>query len=191
MLCTAEHCFLRSCKPKLYGDIKTRYPKITAAMEKLSHFWVDKSHKRATNSTGVRENWINCLLYIWKVLLNLHNFPLLNINCTEPYFGPLYRSYIIVQISNCKIPERVLLNGAIWKRFSNVSRRWRCAACQLLQVFTSLRMIKSSLNLKNAFTVCKVAKNVFHKIIFSTKSEIFRTKYRWCSVFFLCKNLAT
>ena len=29
---------------------------------------------------------------------------------------------------NCKIPERVLLKG-IWKRFSKVSRRWRCAAC--------------------------------------------------------------
>ena len=32
---------------------------------------------------------------------------------TEPYLGPLYRSYIIVQILNCKILERVLLNGAI------------------------------------------------------------------------------
>ena len=31
VLCTAEHCSLRSRKPKLYGDIKTRYPKITAA----------------------------------------------------------------------------------------------------------------------------------------------------------------
>ena len=32
---------------------------------------------------------------------------------TEPYLGPLYRSYIIVQILNCKIIERVLLNEAI------------------------------------------------------------------------------
>ena len=32
---------------------------------------------------------------------------------TEPYLGPMYRSYIIVQILNCKILERVLLNGAI------------------------------------------------------------------------------
>ena len=55
-----------------------------------------------------------CLLYILKVLLNLHNFPLLNINCTEPNLGPLYISYIMVQILNCKIPERVLLNGAIY-----------------------------------------------------------------------------
>ena len=104
-------------------------------MEKLLYFWVDKSHKRATNSTGIRANWTNCLLYILKVLLNLHNFALLNINCTEPYLGPLYISYIVVQILNCKIPERVLLNGAICKRFSKVSRRWRCAACHLLQVF--------------------------------------------------------
>ena len=65
----------------------------------------------------IRANWINCLLNILKVLLNLHNFPLLNINCTEPYLGPLYRSDIIVQILNCKIPERSLLNGAIYKRF--------------------------------------------------------------------------
>ena len=58
-------------------------------------------------------------------------------NCdSTPYLGPLYISYIMVQILNCKIPERVLLNGAMWKRFSKVSRRWRCAACQLLQVFT-------------------------------------------------------
>ena len=33
------------------------------------------------------------LLYILKVLLNLHNFPLLNINCTESYLGPLCISY--------------------------------------------------------------------------------------------------
>ena len=109
VLCTAEHCSLRSRKPKLYGDMKSSYSKITAAMEKLLYFWVDKSHKRATNSTGIRANWTNCLLYILKVLLNLHNFPLLNINCTEPYLGPLYRSDIIVQILNCKIP---------WKRRS-------------------------------------------------------------------------
>ena len=104
-------------------------------MEKLLYFWVDISHKRTTNSTGIHANWINCLLYIWKVLLNLHNFPLLNINCTEPYLGPLYRSYIIVQISNCKIPERVLLSGAICKRFSKVLRRWRCGlvtSCKFL-----------------------------------------------------------
>ena len=111
-------------------DIKTTYPKITAAMEKLLYFWVDKFHKRATNSTGIRAKWINCLLYILKVLLNLHNFPLLNINCNEPYLGSLYRS--------CNIPERVLLNGAIGKRFSKVSRRWRCAACHPLHVFTYL-----------------------------------------------------
>ena len=44
----------------------------------------------------------------------------------------------MVQILNYKIPERVLLNGAICKRFSKVSRRWRCAACHVLQVFTLL-----------------------------------------------------
>ena len=38
VLCTAEHCSLRSRKPKLYGDIKSRYRKITAAMEKLLYF---------------------------------------------------------------------------------------------------------------------------------------------------------
>ena len=131
VLCTAEHCSLRSRKPKRYGDIKSRYPNITATMEKLLYFWVDTSHKRATNSTGILANLINCLL------LNLHNFPVLNVNCTELYLGLLYRSYIMVQILNCKIPERVLLNGAIWKRVSKVSRRWRCAARHLLQVFTS------------------------------------------------------
>ena len=37
-LCTAEHCSLRSRKPKLYGDIKTRYPKITAATKIIIFF---------------------------------------------------------------------------------------------------------------------------------------------------------
>ena len=138
VLCTAEHCSLRSRKPKLYGDIKTIYPKITAAMEKLLYFWVDKSHKRITNSTGIRANWINCLLYILKVLLNLHNFPLMNINCIEPYLGPLYRSYIIVQFSNCKIPDvkgfqRWLTTGKkrhlkpwpiVFSMFSAIVLRW-------------------------------------------------------------------
>ena len=38
VLCTAEHCSLRSRKRKLYAGIKSRYPKITAAMEKLLFF---------------------------------------------------------------------------------------------------------------------------------------------------------
>ena len=108
--------------------------------------------KRTTNSAGIRANWINCVLY--KVLLNLHIFPVLNIYRTEPYLGPVQRNYvylywqsffpvlniyrtepylgpvqrnyvylywqshghlipikIIVQFFECKIPERVLLNG--------------------------------------------------------------------------------
>ena len=80
--------------------------------------------KRTTNSAAIRANWINCVLY--KVLLNLHIFPVLNIYCTEPYLGPVQRSYvylywqshgplipikIIVQFLEFKIPERVLLNG--------------------------------------------------------------------------------
>ena len=47
-------------------------------------------------------------------LLNLH---ILNINCTEPYLGPLHRSYIIVEILKCKISERVLITGAVCKGF--------------------------------------------------------------------------
>ena len=103
--------------------------KLQQLWKKLLSFWADISHKRATSSTGIRANWINCLLYILKVLLYSHSFPLLNINCTEPYLGPLYRSYIIVQILKCKIPES--LTGGICKRFSKVSRRWRCEACHV------------------------------------------------------------
>ena len=40
VLCTAEFCSLRSCKPKLYGDIKSRYPKIIAATEKLLYYCI-------------------------------------------------------------------------------------------------------------------------------------------------------
>ena len=38
VLCTAKHCSLRSRRPKLYEDIKSSYPKITAVMEKLLYF---------------------------------------------------------------------------------------------------------------------------------------------------------
>ena len=54
------------------------------------------SIKRTTNSTGIRANWINCLLY--KVLLNLNILPVLSKKCTEPYLGPLHRSYIYIAI---------------------------------------------------------------------------------------------
>ena len=102
--------------------------------------------KRTTNSRGIRTNWINYVLY--KVLLNLHIFPVLNIYCTEPYLDPLRRSYvylywqshgllirikIIVQFFECKIPERVLLNGAIsiCRRFSKVSHWFEAKMCGL------------------------------------------------------------
>ena len=105
--------------------------------------------RRTKNSAGIRANWINFVLY--KVLLNLHIFPVLNIYCTEPYLGPVQRSYvylywqshgplipikIIVQFFECKIPERVLLNGAIsiCRRFSKVSH-WFEAKLSLLAIF--------------------------------------------------------
>ena len=48
--------------------------------------------QRTTNSAGIHTNWINCVLC--KVLLNLHIFPVLNTYCTEPYLGPVQRSYV-------------------------------------------------------------------------------------------------
>ena len=102
--------------------------------------------KRITNSAGIRANWINCVLY--KVLFNLHFFPVLNIYCTEPYLGSgtkklciciLTESWapdtdkIIVQFFECKIPERVLPNEAIsiCRRFSKVSLRFEAKMCGL------------------------------------------------------------
>ena len=102
--------------------------------------------KRTTNSAGIRANWINCVLY--KVLLNLHIFPVLIIYCTERYFGPVQRSYvylywqshgplipikIVVQFFECKIPEIVLLNGtiSICRRFSKVSHLFEAKLCGL------------------------------------------------------------
>ena len=109
--------------------------------------------KRTTNSAGISANWINSVLYT--VLLNLHIFPVLNIYCTEPYLSPVQRGYlclywqshgplipikIIVQFLECKIPERVLLNGAIsiCRRFSKVSHRFEAKMCSLslLAIFT-------------------------------------------------------
>ena len=103
--------------------------------------------KRTTNSAGIRANWINCVLY--KVLLNLHIFPVLNIYCAEPYLDSVQRSYVyswywqshgplipikvIVQFLECKISERVLLNGAIsiCRKFSKVSHRFETKMCGL------------------------------------------------------------
>ena len=103
--------------------------------------------KWTTNSAGIRANWINCVLY--KVLLNLHFFPVLNIYCTEPYLGPVQRSYVYLYwqshgplipikssfnwVFQCKIPERVLLNEAIsiCRRFSKVSHRFESKMCSL------------------------------------------------------------
>ena len=109
--------------------------------------------KRTTNSAGICANWINCVLY--KVLLNLHIFLVLNIHCAKQYLDPVQRSYvywywqshgplipikIIVQFLECKIPERVLLNGAIsiCRRFSKVSHRFEAKMCglSLLAIFT-------------------------------------------------------
>ena len=124
VLCKAEHCSLRSRKPKLYGEEILKADTLRLLQLRKNFIFLS----RQISQTGPKFNrntgeLNNCLLYILKVLLNLHNFPLLNINCTEPYLGPLYISYIIVQILNCKIPERVLLNGATCERFSKVSRR--------------------------------------------------------------------
>ena len=123
--------------------------------------------KWTTNSAGIRANWINCVLY--KVLLNLHFFPVLNIYCTEPYLGPVQRSYvyfilteswapdtdkIIVQFFECKIPERVFLNGAIsiCRRFSKVSHRFEATMCglSLLALFLS-----EYIHLRHATLICQ------------------------------------
>ena len=61
---------------------------------KCNYFYailISSKRDRTTNSTGIRATWINTLLY--KVLLNLHIFPVLNENGTEPYLGPLHGSY--------------------------------------------------------------------------------------------------
>ena len=104
--------------------------------------------KPTTNSTGIGANWINYMLY--KVLFNLHFFPVMNICCTEPYLGPVQRSYvylywqshgplipikIIVQFFECRIPERVLQQYQYVEGFQrfHTGLRLRCAACLSLQ----------------------------------------------------------
>ena len=80
-------------------------------MEKLLYFWVDKSSKRATNSTGIRANWTNCLLYILKLLLNLHNFP----NFSRHFlFGNLClfsQPYLLAMYGDC---EEKIVVGHYW-----------------------------------------------------------------------------
>ena len=135
----SKHCTLR-----LYGDIKSRYQ---AAMENVitfTRYWY--LIKRTTNSAEIRANWISFVLY--KVLLNLHIFPVLSIYCTEPYLGQVQRSYvyfywqsheplipikIIVQFFESQIPERVLLNGAIsiCRRFPTFFHRFEAKMCGL------------------------------------------------------------
>ena len=113
-------------------------PMVKETHTKVLHLITDLQHENHNGNRNMRE--LNKLSVVhFKSSAQLTQFPpLLDINCTEVYLGPLDRSYIIIQIFNCKIPERVLLNGAICKRVSKVSHRWRCAACHLLRVFTSV-----------------------------------------------------
>ena len=109
--------------------------------------------KRTTNSAGIRANWINCVLY--KVLLNLHFFPVLNIYCTEPYLGPVQRSYVYLyrQSRGPLIPIKSSFNFSSvksLKEYSSIKQyqyaegfqrfhtglRLRCAACLSLQFFS-------------------------------------------------------
>ena len=99
-------------------DNKHNYRPLTEPMvkemhTKVLHLITDLQHENHNGNRNMRE--LNKLSVVhFKGSAQLTQFPpLLNINCTEVYLGPLYRSYIIIQIFNCKIPERVLLNGAI------------------------------------------------------------------------------
>ena len=98
-------------------------PMVKETHTKVLHLITDLQHENHNGNRNMRE--LNKLSVVhFKSSNQLTQFPpLLDINCTEVYLGPLYRSYIIIQIFNCKIPERVLLNGAICKRVSKVSHR--------------------------------------------------------------------
>ena len=108
--------------------------------------------KRTTNSAGIRANWIYCVLY--KVLLNLQFFPVLNIYCTEPYLGPVQRGYVHLywQSHGPLIPIESSFNFSSLKSLKEYSSmkqyqyvegfqrfhtglRLRCAACLSLQFF--------------------------------------------------------
>ena len=108
--------------------------------------------KRTTNSAGIRANWINCVLY--KVLLNLHFFPVLNIYCTEPYLGLVQRSYVCLywqshgplilikssfnfsSVKSLKEYSSMEQNQYVegFQRF-HTGLRLRCAACLSLHFF--------------------------------------------------------
>ena len=87
MLCTAEHCTLKSRKPKLCGDITETLD--NSSYGKLLYFEQHIQLKTGNkfNRKYARTELIVCCML--KVLLNLHIFQLLNINCSEPCLGPL------------------------------------------------------------------------------------------------------
>ena len=107
MLCTTLNVVLWDCMEILKVDTKQLWNVIT-----FTRYWY--LIKRTTNSAGIRVIWINCVLY--KVLLTLHIFPVLNIYCTEPYFGLVQRSYVYLGL----------------QRFYT-GLRLSCAACLSLQ----------------------------------------------------------
>ena len=57
----------------------------------LTRFYAEISYKTDKKFNRNAHELNNCLL---DKVLNLHIFPLLSIKCTEPFFGPLYKSYI-------------------------------------------------------------------------------------------------
>ena len=125
---SSKHCTLRSRKHQLYRDIKSRYQAAVENVITFTQFW--HLLKWTTNSTWIRANWINCLLY--KVLLNLHLLCWAKtvLSCILVcYIEAVYiliMIKIIVQFFEGKIPERVLLTGAIamCKQLSKASVPW-------------------------------------------------------------------
>ena len=63
MLCTAEHCTLKSRKPKLCGDITETLD--NSSYGKLLYFEQTYPVKNGQQiQQEIRANWINCLLYV-------------------------------------------------------------------------------------------------------------------------------
>ena len=115
--------------------------------------------------------------YCIKVLLNLHIFPLLNINCTEACLGPLHRGYIIVQFLKCKIPEKVLLTEATGKRFSFFGlERYVSFASRQIELLPSPQGTFFITSHSPKFQICRLGS---HRNFACVKTPLFKPFQKW------------
>ena len=147
----------------------------------FTQFWY--LTKRTTNSTGIRANCMNCLLY--KVLLNLHIFLMLNKRCTElclvryiEAISQFYGNYSTLDFHT---------NIVIFHAFA-YSSRWRRKPWQVLYHRLGVHLMVS--NFHNRHAILLKRRFFFKNALTSIKQQL-KHEIRSCLKILLFKKKKT